>query len=433
MRKLRTGVAAFLAVPGLVGASLALGQTAAYAAPGGLDTSFGTGGKVVTSYSGPAPTDALLQPDGKIVLVVGLSNTPTATQSIALVRYQSNGAIDTTFGQAGWASTNFTNFINYANDAVLQPDGKIVVAGEAQSADGTVSEFAVARFTANGALDTTFGTGGKVTTNFVGVMLGGVSNPASTVLLQPDGKILVGGSASRCPRNCGARQTALARYNSNGSLDTTFGTGGEVSVVAIGQVSTLAEDSAGNIFALDNAQVAEFSQSGSLLPQVTPAPVVVSSGGGFQTQPALFQADGRYIVSSGLADGTSGYLHDVDVKVTRYQPNGLVDPTFTSPAFDFAGEAPNATDLAQGIAQQPNGQVVLAGLTSANGVATFSIARLATSGALDTAFGTGGIVTVAANAQGSVVRIQPDGKILAVGQGFTNGATTIVLARYLGQ
>ena len=413
---------------------LAAAPTVAYAAGGSLDPSFGSGGVVSTAYTGPAPTDALLQPDGKIVVVTGFSNDPGATQAFGLLRYQASGALDTTFGAAGRTSTAFTDFLNYANDAVLQPDGKIIVVGEAESADGTLSEFAIARFTATGALDTTFGAGGKVTTNFVGVMPGGVSNPATTVLVQPDGKILVGGSASQCPRNCGPRRTALARYTQNGALDTTFGTGGMVSVVAIGQVSTLAEDAAGHIFALAGAQIAEFTPTGTQQSQITPAPVVTSSSGGFQVTPALFQPDGRYVVATGAADGTSGYRHDVDAVVTRYQQIGVVDPTFSNPPFDFGTEAPNATDLAQGIAQQANGQVVLVGYSSVNGTTTFTAARLTATGALDTTFGSGGTLTVdVGGGQGSTVLTQPDGKILVVGQGFVNGATTLVLARYLAQ
>lgn len=147
-----------------------------------------------------------------------------ATESFGVVRYLTNGRLDTTFGTGGRKQTAFTNFINSPTSLALQPDGKMVVAGAASSADGTLSEFAVARFNANGAPDTRFGAGGRVTPNFVGVMPGGVSNPANVVLIQPDGKIPVGGGASTCGQ-C-VKNTALARYNADGSLDATFGNGG---------------------------------------------------------------------------------------------------------------------------------------------------------------------------------------------------------------
>jgi integrase/recombinase XerD len=113
---------------------------------------------------------------------LGSTTTPSATEAFGVLRYLGNGALDASFGTGGRASANFTNFLNSPDDVALQPDGKIVVAGNAQSADGTVSEFAVARFNANGTLDGSFGAGGKVTTNFVGVMDPG---PCPRQLLRP--------------------------------------------------------------------------------------------------------------------------------------------------------------------------------------------------------------------------------------------------------
>ncbi len=420
----------------LTALGLALSATAAQAAAGGLDPAFGSGGTVITSYNGPAPSDALPQPDGKIVVVAGFDNDPSATEAFGVLRYQANGALDTSFGVAGRATAAFTNFINSPNDAALQSDGKIVVAGNAQSADGTLSEFAVARFNANGTLDSTFGTGGKVTTNFVGVQAGGVSNPATSVLIQSDGKILVAGSASQCARRC-PLLTALARYNTNGSLDTSFGSGGTVGVTSIGAIHTLGEDAAGDIFGLNGALIAEFSPSGVLQSQVTPSPIATASTEGFAVSPAVFQPDGRYLVSGGSADHGNGYLRDTDAQVVRYQQTGVVDPSFASPAFDFSGSgAPNETDLAQGIALQPNGQVVLAGYHSSNGSTSFTTARLNAGGSLDTTFGPGGTVTAGlpAGGQASAALIQPDGKVVIVGQGFiAGGGVDLVLIRYLGQ
>jgi uncharacterized delta-60 repeat protein len=106
-----------------------------------------------------------------------------------------------------------------AQSVAIQKDGKVVVTRDAQSADGTLSESAIARFNVNSSLDSTFGKGGQMTTNFVGVQTGGVSNPAKLRLVQTDGKILVSGTASRCAK-CGTR-TALARYNSDGNLGLT--------------------------------------------------------------------------------------------------------------------------------------------------------------------------------------------------------------------
>jgi|HubBroStandDraft_6_1064221.scaffolds.fasta_scaffold19482_3 uncharacterized delta-60 repeat protein len=424
MRISRSGVVTFLAALGVLG-----GVPAAYAAAGDLDPGFGSGGIATTSYNGPFPADAALQPDGRIVVIAGFNNTPSATEAFGVLRYQGNGAPDTSFGAGGRATATFTNFINSPSDLALQADGKIVVVGNAESADGTVSEFAVARFNANGALDSSFGAGGKVTTNFVGVMAGGVSNPADSVLIQADGKILVGGLASQCARRCPA-QSALARYNANGSLDTTFGSGGTVAVTAIGGITALAEDAAGHIFALSGASTAEFSAAGALQSRVTPAPIAIASSRGTSS---VFQADGKYLA---FTTGAGFSRHDIDAKVVRYLPTGAVDASFANPAFDFSADNTVASDAVQALAVQPNGQIIAAGLHSANGSAAFTVARLNSSGSLDPAFGTGGTRTLnlPGGGQASVVLIQPDGKILVIGQGFIpGGGVTLILARYLAQ
>src|ERR1700736_3032438 len=185
----------------LAGLGVLASVTAAHAAAGDLDPAFGSGGIVTTSYNGPFPADAALQPDGKILVIAGFDNDPSATEAFGVLRYLGNGTPDSSFGAGGRTTAAFTNFINSPSDLALQRDGKIVVAGTAESADGTVSEFAVARFNAGGTLDTSFGAGGKVTTNFVGVMAGGASNPADSVLIQPaDGKARLGGLARGCAR-----------------------------------------------------------------------------------------------------------------------------------------------------------------------------------------------------------------------------------------
>jgi uncharacterized delta-60 repeat protein len=425
MKVSRTGMVTFLAALGALA-----GVPAAHAAAGALDPAFGSGGIVTTSYNGPFPADAALQPDGKIVVIAGFNNTPAATESFGVLRYQGNGALDTSFGVGGRANTNFTNFLNSPNDVALQADGKIVVVGNAQSADGTVSEFAVARFNANGTLDSSFGTGGRVTTNFVGVMPGGVSNPANSVLIQADGKILVGGRASQCPRRC-PTQSALARYNANGSLDSSFGSGGTVAVTAIGGITALAEDAAGHIFALNGASTAEFSSAGALQPQVIPSPIMIASSRGGAS--SVFQADGKYLA---ISSGAGFSRHDIDAKVVRYLPTGAADPGFTNPPFDFTADNTVASDAVQALAVQSDGRIIAAGLRSANGSTAFGVARLNPGGSLDTTFGTGGtlITNLPGGGQATVVLIQPDGKILVIGQGFIpGGGVTLILARYLAQ
>ncbi len=417
----------------LLTAVLSLGLMIAFippfAAAGSLDPSFGTGGKVETAFGNNArPADAVLQSDGKLVVVGTFDNFQVATQVFGVVRYLANGKPDSSFGKNGFAQTFFTNFINAPSSVGLQPDGKIVVAGTASSADGTLSEFAIARFNTNGSLDGTFGVKGQVTTNFVGVQAGGVSNPANAVLLQADGKILVGGLASLCAK-C-VHNTALARYNSNGTLDTTFGTGGKVSVNAIGPVYTLALDTNGNIFALNGSTLAEFSPRGALISSATSATIVASGHTGI----SAFQPDGKFVVA-GTAQGPSG-RRDIDVKVSRFALPGAVDGTFSSPLFDYGAGGP-FSDIGQAVAVESSGQIIVAGLSQTPSFGDiFGVARLNSDGNLDMNFGSGGKLTTQFSGADQVlaVVVQPDGNIIAVGQtlNHTTQLADIALARYLG-
>jgi len=405
----------------LFGLSLLSGVTCAFGAAGNLDSTFGNGGTVQTAFGSPViPSSVLLQSNGDIIVVAGFDNVSIATEAFGVVRYLPNGRLDTTFGSHGVTLAAITNFINSPNAGAIQKDGKIVVAGEAQSADGTLSEFAIARFNANGGLDSTFGQGGKVTTNFVGVETGGVSNPAKVTLVQTDGKILVSGTASRCAK-CGTR-TALARYNSDGSLDTTFGSGGtELISVFGGAPNAIVELTNGDFLTIAGSVIAEFNSSGVLQPAVLGGTMVAISVGGTN----VFQPDGKFLLAQPATDDFE--TADRDVQLVRFRPTGSVDFAFNNPPFDLGAAA---------VAIQPNGKIVVVGSSPTAGA--LGLARLNSSGSLDSTFGSGGTVTTAfsgAQASGTAVVLQPDGKILVIGQAIVNGtgAANLVLARYLGQ
>jgi uncharacterized delta-60 repeat protein len=186
-----------------------------YNSDGSLDTSFGTGGKVLDLTNTP-PVAVAIQTDGKIVAVGTIF---VSSDDFALARYNSDGSVDTSFGTAGKVTTDFSGAgsIDRANAVLIQTDGKIVAAG-VTTANSSRAGFALARYNPDGTLDSSFGTGGKVTTDFVA---GGVAQAFGVV--QSNGKIVAAGWAQTPTRDF-----ALARYNSNGSLDSTFGTGGKV-------------------------------------------------------------------------------------------------------------------------------------------------------------------------------------------------------------
>ncbi len=394
----------------------------------GLDSSFGAGGKVVANFGvSVAPSDAALQTDGKIVVVGTTDNFQIANQVFGVARFLPNGSLDTTFGNQGAAMTAFTNFINTPNAVAIQPDGKIVVAGETQTSDGTIARFAVARFNPNGSLDTTFGSGGQITPEFFSFTFGGVRESADVILLQPDNKIIVAGVAVQ-----GAKQpakTALARFNANGTLDRTFGNGGTVAANAIGTATALALLSNGQILALnDVGGIAQFDANGNLASSVTSGTIVATSNNGR----SAFESNGRFVIAGGARGVTR---RDIDVTVISFNPTGTIDHTFSSPVFDYGMEDVVFANLAQVTAIQPNGKILVGGISFNSSESVFGLARLNTNGSLDASFGSGGALTTRFNGadQISSILIQPDGKIIAIGQAFdgSTGQGNLALARYL--
>ena len=196
-----------------------------YNTDGTLDTTFGAGGRVRTDFPGLAavPSSVVIQRDGKIVVAGGAFPLFTFLGNFEVVRYNPNGSLDRSFGNGGIVTTNFPQG-SYAFDVALQPDGKIIAAGTVfvnfDPGESSNTDFALARYNPDGTPDATFGNGGQVSTDFLGL-----EDDAFSVLIQPDGKIVAVGSAND-PATF--YDFAAARYFSNGTLDTTFGVAGKV-------------------------------------------------------------------------------------------------------------------------------------------------------------------------------------------------------------
>lgn len=202
-----------IVVAGDSGGNIALVR---YTDTGALDASFGIGGKVTTDMIGGSFDNGysvVLQSDGKIV-VAGSS-----TSDIALVRYTDSGALDTSFGIGGKVITDIGGSSDVGNSVAMQCDGKIVVAGLSVNPVGFDFDIAVVRYTDSGALDTSFGSGGKVTTD-----LGSGYDVGNSVAVQSNGKIVVAGTTSTDNYD----DFALVCYTESGALDASFGTGGKV-------------------------------------------------------------------------------------------------------------------------------------------------------------------------------------------------------------
>jgi len=271
---------------------LALASGSAQAASGQLDTSFGFKGKVTTRIGAASNVSGIaLQPDGK-VLVVG-SALIDGRSDFALARYRGNGSLDTSFGRTGRVVTSIGSR-DLAFAVAVQRDGKIVVAGA--SDNGQRIEIAVARYTANGSLDSSFGSDGVVTT-----APGDAYSAANAITIQSDGKIVVAGSTEW--------DFALVRYNPDGSLDNTFGMRGTVTTSIGGprdRATSIAVQRDGKLVVAGRTggyeaawfALARYNRDGSLDTSFGRSGVVTTRVKGYdEAQALVLQADGKVLVA----------------------------------------------------------------------------------------------------------------------------------------
>jgi uncharacterized delta-60 repeat protein len=404
------------------------------ATAGSLDATFGSGGKVTTAILGDDEAFAVgRQTDGKII-VAGSASTGPASGDFALVRYTPDGALDRTFGSGAKVTTNFGG-VSAARALALQPDGKIVAAGSARvfGPSNTGSGFALARYEPDGTVDTSFGTGGKVTTDFGGAVLG--------VALQPDGKIVAAGFASGF---------ALIRYNGDGTLDATFGTGGKVTTPDFGHGFTAAQavalqqdgkivaaGTAGNgVGGIDFALV-RYEHSGSLDPTFGTGGKVTTNFGGGSAADSVFalalQPDSK-VVAAGVDSRNPSVAEQF--ALARYNANGTLDPTFGSGGRVLTSFGPFGT--ARAVAVQRDGKIVAAGrggdVSPPTGI-DFVVARYNRDGTPDPSFGIAGKVSTdyaGANDEAQAMAVQPDGNLLVAGTAVAGSSFHFAVARYLG-
>lgn len=198
---------------------------------GSIDPSF-SGGVVFKDFASNTTLetfrDIAVQIDSRIVVTGYIPGAGGADETdMVTVRLNTDGTDDPTFGSGGVVITDFSGNADFANALLIQPDQKIIVAGEnvlSSLVDGgtVVDDFALVRYNVNGSLDPTFGNAGKVQTDF-----SGGQDVVQSLVLQPNLKIIAIGGVGSTFQN-GANEFGLARYNPNGSLDPTFGNGGRV-------------------------------------------------------------------------------------------------------------------------------------------------------------------------------------------------------------
>jgi uncharacterized delta-60 repeat protein len=410
----RTGTRA-----GLVLLLVAVVAGPARAAGGDLDPSFGRDGRVTTTFAGGASARALaIQPDGKIV---------AAGQSggrFGLARYGGAGVLDPTFGGDGRVTTDFTAGDDWANSVAVQDDGRIVAVGHAD-----YRRFAIARYDTDGTLDPTFAGDGTVTSNFAPG-----TDIANAVAIQSDGAIVVAG-ITRVGNGSGF---AVARYLTDGTPDPSFGAGGEVTTQfrrTAGEASGVAIQSNGRIVAVGEAfagegfTLARYRPDGSLDPRFGGDGRVTTRFGGYGSARAIvLQPDGKLVVAGSAGDIFGPFA------LARYRTSGRLDPTFGSNGrltFNMGGGEESADD----VALQQDGRIVVSGWAGIpheggeGGIGGLAVARVRGSGVLDPSFGGDGKVRTHFNvgaALGQEVAIQPNGRIVA--DGWAGGR--FVLARY---
>ena len=352
---------------------------------GSLDTTFGESGKVVTSIgSGNSQALALgIQSGGKIVAAGRSFNSTGNKNDFALVRYNANGTLDTTFGTGGIVTTSIGTVNDEAFALVIKSDDSIVVAGSSYNGSSKKYDFALVKYNANGTLDTTFGTGGIVTTS-----IGSINDYAHALRIQSsDNKIVVAGYSFNSTSN--KYDLALVRYNADGSLDTTFNAAGTkpgtVTTSIIGSINDFADD-------------------------------------------LRIQPDGM-IVAAGYSYSSSSKCN---FALLRYNVNGTLDTGFgtggivTSPVGSGFASA-----YALGI--DTDGRLLAAGYSDNGSNYDFALVRYNANGTLDTGFGTGGIVTTPVGSSDDyafALGIQSDGGIVVAGSSYNGNNSDFALVRY---
>ena len=346
---------------------------ARYNPNGSLDTSFGVNGIVSTSLgnTNSLANSVVIQPDGKI-LVGGITNTFTNNTDFAVLRYNSDGSLDTTFGTSGILTFGFGTGADSLSDIALQLDGKIVGVGYSVGTSGYSA--AVFRLNSNGSFDTTFNGSGKVLTS-----VGGTSYRGNSVVIQPDGKIVVAGSSYN---SNSAEDFLVIRYNSNGSLDTTFDDDGIVTTL--------------------------FSNNTDIANTV------------------VVQSDGK-IVAAGFSV--------VSFALARYNPNGSLDATFDGDGKIITSVGSNFdNNQIWDLAIQPNGKIIAAGTIVAND-SDGAVFRYNEDGSLDKSFGIDGKIITNfgfGNDEFLAVALLSDNKIIAAGYSDNGANSDFTLVRYLG-
>jgi uncharacterized delta-60 repeat protein len=407
------------------GLAAVLSAASVGAGTGDLDATFGTGGVVAgTPFPGGGSLGAsavLVQPDGKLV-VVGASNGPFNGNGFAIARYLDDGTLDPTFGTGGMATRFFPADTGIQPSAVLQADGKIVASTCVLVGN---DDSYVARFEASGAADLSFGSFGAVAVPDVRSCQNG------SLVLQPDGKIVVGGGVIEFGFDA---DVAVARLNANGSLDATFGTGGVVrddvasSGTFFGDGGEVVLQPDGNLLVAVFDKLVRYDANGARDPSFgTDGVVTVCTG--CTIRGLALHADGRIVAVTASDD---------DIVLRRFDTAGAADPSFGAGGVVRLDSDVHVDDAEHpfGVLIEPDERIVAVAISGRDAFeeGDFAVVRFEPDGTLDHRFGAGGIVLTHFGPLDGAFAVAglADGRLVVAGDAGVGSANRFGVARYEG-
>ena len=384
-----------------------------------LDPAFDGDGKLTTDFSNGNDLGmaAVLQPDGKLITAGRAFNG--VDDDFSAARYNTDGSLDTTFDGDGKLTTDFGSD-DFGWAAALQSDGKLVIVG---STTGIMLEaFAVARYNPNGSPDPTFSGDGKLVTSL------SETDAAQAVAIQPDGKIVVGGYTN----NPEGDSFVVVRYNADGSLDTSFNGNGivftDLGNSDMGRNLLLQADGkiiltghTNGLYETDFAAV-RYNTNGSLDTSFdSDGKLTIDFGGGDYSFAAALQPDNKILIA-GYTASTS-----VDFAIARCNPDGSLDTSFDGDGLaisDLSGD-----DFGNDLVLQPDGKILLVGDNNFD----FLAARYNPDGSLDSQFDQDGWLSLDFNGaldSASAGLVQTDGKLILAGWATSGSAKDFAVVRY---